>query len=103
MGDRYELSERNHATAIFSFPPNEFAGCMGPRNEMEKLSKTKLIMSKTDGIYRYVAVEGDVDDWACYYDKKTKNLEEVKRWGDKINETRARKMFPEFNHLWWRP
>ena len=75
---------------------------MIPRMETENLNKTKLIMSKTDGIYRYVAVEGAVEDWTCYYDKKTKNLEEVKRWGDKINEIRARKMFPEFNNLRWR-
>ena len=65
--------------------------------------KQKLVLTKIDGIYKYVAVEGYVDDWACYYDKNTKTDDEVKRWGDKINETRARYLFPEFGHLRWRP
>ena len=67
------------------------------------MSKQKLILSKTDGHNRYVAVEGGIDDWACYYDNITKTIDEVKRHGDKINETRARYLFPEFKHLRWRP
>ena len=67
------------------------------------MSKQKLVLEKTDSIYRYVAVEGYVDDWACYYDKITKTTEQVKKWGDKINESRARCLFPEFKHLRWRP
>jgi hypothetical protein len=67
------------------------------------MKRQKLIIEKTDGNYRYVAVEGEVEDWACYFDRITKTTEEVKRWGDKLNETRARYLFPEFNQLRWRP
>ena len=66
------------------------------------MNETKLMIEKMDGIYRYVTVEGWIGDWACYYDKITKSLEQVKKWGDKVNESRARKLFPEFNHLRWR-
>ena len=65
--------------------------------------KQKLKMSKTDNPYLYVAVEGAVDDWACYVGKITDSVEKVRRYGDKINERRARFLFPEFAHLRWRP
>ena len=64
--------------------------------------KDKLLMSKTENIYRYVAVEGAIGDWACYVGKITDSVDKVKRWGDKITETRARYLFPEFSHLRWR-
>ena len=65
--------------------------------------KQKLMMSKIDNIYRYVAVEGAVNDWACYVGKITSSVELVRNYGDKISETRARTLFPEFAHLRWRP
>ncbi len=65
--------------------------------------KQKLMTSKTVSIYRYVAVEGAVNDWACYVGKLTDSVEKVRKWGDKISETRARALFPEFSHLRWRP
>lgn len=66
-------------------------------------NKTKLIMSKTEHYNRYVAVEGCVDDWACYVGKKTDSVEYIKDYGDKIRESKARELFPEFEHLTWRP
>ena len=63
----------------------------------------KMVRSKTDYYNLYVAVEGDVGDWACYVGKKSDGVEEVRKYGDKISETKARKFFPEFEHLQWRP
>ena len=66
-------------------------------------SDNKLFKTKTENIYRYVAVEGAVGDWACYYGKITDSVDQVRRYGDKIHERRARTLFPEFKHLRWRP
>jgi len=63
----------------------------------------KLMMSKTENFNLYVAVEGAVDDWACYVGRITDSVEKVRNYGDKISETRARTLFPEFAHLRWRP
>lgn len=51
----------------------------------------------------YVAVEGSVQDWACYVGKRTDTIEYVKAYGDKIREREARELFPEFEALQWRP
>ena len=63
----------------------------------------KLMLSKTENYNRYVAVEGAVQDWACYVGRVTDSIDEVRRHGDKIHETQARFLFPEFAHLRWRP
>jgi len=65
--------------------------------------KQRLMMSKTRNVCRYVAVEGAVDDWACYVGSIKDSVEKVRNYGDKISETRARMLFPEFAHLRWRP
>lgn len=65
--------------------------------------KEKLILSREEYHNLYVAVEGGVNDWACYVGKREDGVEEVRRYGDKISETQARHLFPEFKHLRWRP
>jgi len=77
--------------------------CISMEDETNKMNNQKLFMSKTDNIYRHVAVEGAVKDWACYVGSIIDSVEKVRNYGDKISETRARKLFPEFNHLRWRP
>jgi len=64
--------------------------------------KQRLMMSKTRNVYRYVAVEGAVGDWDCYVGSITDSVGKVRNYGDKISETRARTLFPEFAHLRWR-
>jgi len=72
-------------------------------DETNKMSEKKLFSVKTHYANLYVAVEGAVGDWACYVGKNSDGVEQVRRYGDKISETEARRLFPEFNHLRWRP
>lgn len=65
--------------------------------------ENKLIMTRQEGHLLFVAVEGAIKDWACYYGPTSKGADWVRSWGDKISESKARKLFPEFNHLRWRP
>jgi hypothetical protein len=60
------------------------------------------MLSKTEYNNLYVAVEGEIGDWACYVGKRSDGIEHVRRWGDKIRESKARELFPEFAHLTWR-
>lgn len=69
---------------------------------MATQTKTKMIISRTHYNNLYVAVEGSVGDWACYFGAKSKGVEEVRCYGDKISEEEARELFPEFEHLTWR-
>ncbi len=62
----------------------------------------KMVHSKTEYYNLYVAVEGWVEDWTCYVGNRSDGVEEVKTHGDKISETKARELFPEFEHLRWR-
>ena len=66
-------------------------------------TKQKKLSSKTLFNRLYVAVEGAVDDWACYVGKNSDGVEQVRRYGDKISEVEARKLFPDFETLRWRP
>lgn len=66
-------------------------------------NKQKLIQSREQYNNLFVAVEGAIGDWACYVGKKSDGVEQVRRYGDKISEAQARQLFPEFNHLRWRP
>lgn len=63
----------------------------------------KKVIARTHYNNLYVAVEGAVQDWACYVGKRTDTIEHVKAYGDKISETEARELFPEFEALRWRP
>lgn len=65
-------------------------------------SNQKKVIAKTHYNNRYVAVEGSIGDWACYIGKKSATVEYVKAYGDKISETEARRLFPEFEYLTWR-
>jgi len=66
-------------------------------------TKAKMILSKIHYNNLYVAVEGCVEDWACYVGSRNQTVEYVKAYGDKISETEARDLFPEFENLRWRP
>lgn len=66
------------------------------------MAKQKLMLSRTEYNNLYVAVEGEVNDWACYVGKRSDGIEEVRRYGDKIRESKARELFPEFEQLRWR-
>jgi hypothetical protein len=66
------------------------------------MKTTKLILSKSVSNNLYVAVEGEVNDWACYVGSIVDGFEEVKKYGYKIRESEARHLFPEFKHLTWR-
>lgn len=65
--------------------------------------REKLFISKTHLYNHFVAVEGEVGDWACYVGTRQQNNEYVKAYGDKISESEARELFPEFKKLQWRP
>jgi len=62
----------------------------------------KKVIARNQYCNLYVAVEGSVGDWACYVGKNTDSVEHVKAYGDKIRESDARYLFPEFEHLRWR-
>ena len=66
-------------------------------------TKEKMIISRTHYNNRFVAVEGAVNDWACYVGKKSDTVEKIKAYGDKIGEEEARELFPEIEQLRWRP
>ena len=63
----------------------------------------KKILSLQEYNNLYVAVEGAVKDWACYVGKSTDTVERVRDYGNKISESKARKLFPEFKNYKWRP
>jgi hypothetical protein len=65
-------------------------------------TKEKMVIARSHFYNRYVAVEGEVDDWACYVGARTDSIEHVKDYGDKISEEEARELFPEFENLRWR-
>jgi len=67
------------------------------------MQKKKLMLAVREYNNLYVAVEGEVEDWACYVGKASDGFDEVKRYGDKISEKHARLLFPEFRKLRWRP
>ena len=67
------------------------------------MSKQKMIASITKYYNRYVAVEGEVEDWACYVGSRTQDVKTIAAYGDKISEEEAKELFPEFEHLRWRP
>ena len=67
------------------------------------MPQEKMVIAKTHGDRLYVAVEGAVKDWACYVGGKNDSLQFVKDYGDKISESKARDLFPEFENLRWRP
>lgn len=67
------------------------------------LNKQKLVISREHYNNLYVAVEGAIGDWACYVGKKSDSEEQVRRYGDKISEAEARRLFPEFKRMQWRP
>jgi hypothetical protein len=69
---------------------------------MATQTNQKLILSRTEYNNLYVAVEGCVEDWACYVGKRSDTIEYVKAYGDKISESKARELFPEFENLRWR-
>ncbi len=64
--------------------------------------REKLIISKTHLYNHYVAVEGAIGDWACYVGQRSDSDQKVRDYGDKISESEARDLFPEFEHLTWR-
>lgn len=66
------------------------------------MQKEKLLLSTTKYNNLYVAVEGEVNDWACYVGAKSDGAEKVRWYGDKISEVKARELFPEFAKLHWR-
>jgi hypothetical protein len=65
--------------------------------------REKLTISKIHLYNHFVAVEGCVGDWACYVGQRNDSIQKVAAYGDKISETEARELFPEFKHLRWRP
>ncbi len=65
--------------------------------------REKLFISKTHLYNHFVAVEGEVGDWACYVGTRNQSDKIVAAYGDKIGEEEARDLFPEFKHLRWRP
>jgi hypothetical protein len=67
------------------------------------MTKEKLQQSRTVYHNRFVAVEGTVNDWACYVGRKDETDEYVRSHGDKISESQARELFPDFEKLHWRP
>ena len=67
------------------------------------MQREKLLISRTHYNNLYVAVEGAVNDWACYVGKKSDGVDHVKAYGDKTSEEEARELFPEFDKLHWRP
>lgn len=69
---------------------------------MASKTKEKMILSRTEYHNLYVAVEGEIDDWACYVGNKDAGIGNVKAYGDKISESKARELFPEFKKLRWR-
>lgn len=66
------------------------------------MQKEKLLLSRTEYNNLYVAVEGAVNDWACYVGAKSDGVDEVRWHGYKISESKARELFPEFAKLHWR-
>jgi hypothetical protein len=69
---------------------------------MATKTNQKMILSRTEYNNLYVAVEGEIEDWACYVGKRSDSIEYVKAYGDKIYEEKARELFPEFQGLRWR-
>ena len=65
--------------------------------------KQKLVLAVQEYNNLYVAVEGEVGDWACYVGRTSDGIQKVKDYGDKISEAHARLLFPEFSKLRWRP
>jgi hypothetical protein len=66
------------------------------------MPKEKLFLVRTEYHNKYVAVEGAVNDWACYVGSRSESDETVHKSGDKIREDKARELFPEFAKLHWR-
>jgi hypothetical protein len=67
------------------------------------MTKEKLLQTRTHFNNKYIAVEGEVNDWDCYVGKKSSTDEYVRAYGDKISESEARELFPDFEKLHWRP
>lgn len=62
-----------------------------------------MLKHEQEGHLLFVAVEGAIEDWACYVGLVKDGVDHVRRWGDKTSEAKARELFPEFSHLRWRP
>lgn len=59
-------------------------------------------LQKVIGRSRYVARIGGIQDWACYYADAAKSQEEVSRYGDKLSQDNAYKIFPELKEYSYR-
>jgi hypothetical protein len=56
---------------------------------------TGINMSNSDRVLRWVAVRGNIHDWAIYIAFDTQSVEQVRRGGDKVHgEENIKKLVP---------